>query len=319
MQTNKDNNEISYDAQKEEIKNLMKEKEIEINDITVKKDASGKIMINLYTSLCENVERPTCNIKKMAKILTKVFNENIVLLNQECGIRQNLDRCSFTFVSEDKQSLNIGISRTTKQDSKISGDSLVQTRLNDGKYLIALSDGMGSGKEAKKASKTAITMLEKLLSSGFDKDTSLRLINSSMLSLGKEDMYATLDIAVLDLYDKKLEFVKNGACPTFVKHNRNVEVLKSISLPSGIIDDIDLVVNDRELQDGDIIVMCTDGIIESSVEYTNKELWLKFLLEEIETDDVQKIADIVLKEAIDNCYGKPKDDMSIVVIKVNNK
>ena len=85
---------------------------------------------------------------------------------------------------------------------------------------------MGSGKEAKKASKTAITMLEKLLTSGFDKDTSLRLINSSLLAIGKEDMYATLDVAVLDLYAQKLEFIKNGACPTYVKHGRNVEVLR---------------------------------------------------------------------------------------------
>ena len=62
-----------------------------------------------------------------------------------------------------------------------------------------------------------------------------------------------------------------------------------------------------------------DVNIESSEEYTNKELWLKFLLEEIETEDVQKIADIILQEAIDNNYGKPKDDMTVIVARVNNK
>ena len=65
--------------------------------------------------------------------------------------------------------------------------------------------------------------------------------------------------------------------------------------------------------------MCSDGILESSEEFTNKELWLKFLLEEIETDDVQKIADIILKEAIDNNYGIPKDDMTVIVAKVKEK
>ena len=185
--------------------------------------------------------------------------------------------------------------------------------------LIAISDGMSSGKEAQKASKTAITMLEKLLSSGFDKDTSLRLINSTLTAIGKDDMYATLDISIFDLYEKKLEFIKNGACPTYVKHGRNVEVLKNISIPTGILDDIDLVVYDHELQNGDILVMCSDGILDSSEEYTNKELWLKFLLEEIETDDVQKIADIILQEAIDNNYGTPKDDMTVIAIKVKEK
>ena len=67
---------------------------------------------------------------------------------------------------------------------------------------------------------------------------------------------------------------------------------------------------------GDIIIMCSDGIIESNKEYQNKELWVKYLLEEINTDDVQKIADIIISEAIDNDYGKEKDDMTVIVAKV---
>ena len=132
-------------------------------------------------------------------------------------------------------------------------------------------------------------------------------------------MYATLDVAILDLYEGKLEFIKNGACPTYVKNRRNVEILKSLSLPTGILNDIDLVVYDRTLEDGDILVMCSDGILESCTEYTNKELWLKFLLEEMDTEDVQKIADIILQEAIDNNYGIQKDDMTVIVAKIKQK
>ena len=62
--------------------------------------------------------------------------------------------------------------------------------------------------------------------------------------------------------------------------------------------------------------MCSDGIIESNSEYENKELWLKYLLEEMETDNPQKIADIILAEAVDNNYGIPKDDMTVVVVKL---
>ena len=305
--------------EKEEIKVLLQEKEIEVKNISIKKETSGRTKVTLYTHTCEDVEKPACDVKKMGKILTKVFNENMILQKQECGIRLKNSICSYTYLSEDKQSLQIGIAKTTKSDSNISGDTLLQTKLEDGKYLIALSDGMGSGKVAKKASKTAITMLEKLLSAGFDKDSSLRLINSTLNAISEEDMYATLDIAVLDLYAGNLEFIKNGACPTYVKNNRNVQILKSISLPTGILSDIDLVVYDKDLQEEDILVMCSDGILESSEEYTNKELWLKFLLEEIETDDVQKIADIILQEAIDNNYGMPKDDMTVIVAKIKKK
>lgn len=311
--------EEEFKTEKEEIRTLLEEKEIYINNITIKEEQNGRKKVVLYTNSCEDVEKPACDIKKMGKIITKVCGEPMTLQKQECGLRLKNSICSYTYLSEDKQSMQVGIARTTKSDSLVSADVSLQTKLEDGKALLAISDGMGSGKEALKASKTAITMLEKLLSSGFEKDTSLRLINSTLSAISKEDMYATLDIAVLDLYAGNLEFIKNGACPTFVKNKRNVQILKSIALPSGIIDDIDLVVYDRDLQDGDIIVMCTDGILDSSEEYTNKELWLKFLLEEIETDDVQKIADIILQEAIDNNYGIPKDDMTVMVAKIKKK
>ena len=308
-----------YKKEKEEIKTLLEQKEIYITDILIKKDVKGKLTVTLYTNKCEDVEKPTCNIKKMIRIISSVLKENMVIQKQECGLRLNKSNCVYVFTSENKQSIQIGIAKTTKTDSSMSGDTSIQTKLEDGKYLLAISDGMGSGKDARQSSKLAISMLEKLLSSGFDKDTSLRLINSTLSTINQDDMYATLDIAIFDLYSGNLEFIKNGACPTYAKNKKDVEILKSVSLPTGIINDIDLVVYDKDLQDEDIIVMCSDGIIESTTEFTNKELWVKFLLEEIETDDAQKIADIILKEAIDNGYGKINDDMTVIVAKIKNK
>ena len=308
-----------FESQRKQIIKLLEEKEVIIKDATIKKQNSGRIEVTLYTAPCENVEKPACNLKKMAKIVSDVMKQNMVLQKQECALRTDVQDCIYVFVTDDKMLLQVGVAVTTKSGSIISGDANVQTKLEDGKYLIAISDGMGSGKEARKSSTMAIAMLNKLLSSGFDKDTSLRLINASLAAISEEDMYSTLDVSIFDLYAQNLEFIKNGACPTYVKNKRNVQVLKSLSLPTGILSDIDLVVYDKDLKDGDILVMCSDGILDSSEEYTNKELWLKFLLEDIETDDVQKIADIILQEAIDNNYGMPKDDMTVIVAKVKNK
>ncbi|MCL2354638.1 MAG: hypothetical protein FWC68_01910, partial [Oscillospiraceae bacterium] len=40
--------------------------------------------------------------------------------------------------------IQIGVARVTKNKSEISGDSSIQTKLVDGKYMLAISDGMGS-------------------------------------------------------------------------------------------------------------------------------------------------------------------------------
>ncbi len=65
--------------------------------------------------------------------------------------------------------------------------------------------------------------------------------------------------------------------------------------------------------------MCSDGILDSNIEYKNKELWVKYLLEDIEVTNPQKIADIILNESVDNNFGKIKDDMSVVVCKFIKK
>jgi len=159
-------------------------------------------------------------------------------------------------------------------------------------------------------------MLDRLLTSGFDKDLSIGLINSAINLNSSRETYATIDISVVDLHSGNVEFVKNGACPTFIKNKNKVEVIKAMSLPAGMLDSIDLVVYDKDLSDGDIIIMCSDGVVESNSEYTNKELWVKDLLENIETEDVQKIADLLVNESIDNNLGIARDDMTVLVAKV---
>ena len=312
-------NSDEYESEKKEVEDLLKEKSINVKEISIKKENTGKTIINAYTNICDDAEGKNCPIKPIEKVLNKVFDEKFVLQEQKCGIRLNKNICSYTFTSEDKFIIQTGIAKSKKHDSIVSGDNISQIRLGDGKYMLAISDGMGSGAEARRNSKIAISMLERLFSTGFDKETSINLINSAIMNANKEEMYATLDIEILDLYAGKLEILKNGACPTYIKKNRSVNIIKSTSLPAGIVNDISVDTYDTDLNDGDIVVICSDGIIESNNEYANKELWIKYLLEEIQTDSPERIADIILHEAIDNNFGKAKDDMTVIAFRVNKK
>ena len=311
----RDSKNEKYTDKKELIRKILMQKGIVISDIKIKKNDSDRTIVTIYTKDCdENIENMA---KKIGRVLTKVLQEKMTLQKKKSSLKPDNDSLAFSFISSDLYNLNVGIARAKKYDSPVSGDTSLQTKLNDGKYLLAISDGMGSGPEARKSSKIAIKMLERMLTSGFKKDVSIKMINSTLSANNDEDMYATLDILILDLYQGNIEFIKNGACPTYIKRNKEVELVKSISLPTGIINDIDLVVYDKDIKDGDIIVMCSDGIVESNTEYLHKELWLKYFLEELQTDDVQQIADLIISEAIDNDYGKEKDDMPVIVAKVS--
>lgn len=316
MQITKDEVD-EFAKEKEQMRKILKD--INIKEIAISKEDDGKYQVNIYTGICSNEDGSECFIKKIDKALEKVFQEKMVLQKQKCGLRASIETCVFTYTSEDKFTSQIGIAKSKKYDSIISGDTTIQTKLDDGKMLIAISDGMGSGPEARKSSKIAIKMLERLLSSGFNKDTALKLINNTISANTDDDMYATLDVSILDLYNGSMEFIKNGACPTFVKRDGKVEILKSVALPTGILSNIDLIEYNYNLEDGDIVVMCSDGIIDSNKEYASKELWVQEVLEDIETDDAQRIADILLCEARDNDFGKEKDDMTVIVFKVTKK
>ncbi len=311
--------EDPYKIQKDQIKILLEEKEITLRDITIKREESGRFLVNLYTNVCNSVDGSACGVKKIAKVLEKVLKDKMIIQKQKCALRENDDTCVFAFVSEDLYSLQVGLAKSKKDGSIISGDTTVQTKLEDGKYLLALSDGMGSGPDARKSSKIAIKMLERLLKSGFNNDTALKLINTTISANTDNDMYATLDVSILDLFKGDMKFIKNGACPTFIKRGENVEILKSVTLPTGILNNIDLVEYEYDLQDGDIVVMCSDGIINSNKEYINKELWVQEALEEIDSEDAQRIADLILREAIDNDFGKEKDDMTVLAYKVSER
>ena len=288
-------------------------KEILVDGIEINKQ-DNRYFIDVYLQENSKISENT-DIDKVQKVLEKCLNEKLMRNETKTKKLNKQGKRVFSYLSADKYVIQIGHATKIKDGSPVSGDSILQIRLNDGKYLVALSDGMGTGPEARKSSQIAIKMLERLLMSGFDKDTSIDLINTTIMNTN-EEIFATLDIAIIDLYNGKIEFIKNGACPTYVKNKKKVQIVKSLSLPAGILKDINLTIYDKDIDNQDILVMCSDGILDSNVEYKNKELWVKYVLEDIETTNSQKIADLILNEAIDNNYGIAKDDMSIIVCKL---
>ena len=319
---NKDLDQENVMTEKEKIKKLLEQKNIIAEDINIKKQKNNKLEVTLYVKPCNeyednnSLEVEECLADKIRPILSKFFKQELDIQLVDCTIQNDKEICYFKYTSKNKYSLQIGLAKTTKNGSPVSGDTSLKMKLQDGKQLIAISDGMGSGPNARKSSRIATQMLKRLLGSGFNKETSLDIINSNMCLNSEDDSYATLDIAIFDLFEGNVEFIKSGASPTYIKNRKHVDIIKNLTLPAGILNDIDLKISDRDLEENEILVMCSDGIIESNTEYENKDLWLKYLLEEMDTQNPQKIADIILAESIDNNFGIPKDDMTVIVCKL---
>ena len=297
-------------AKEKEIIYLLRSKYSNIVSCKIKQSRNGKYIISLAFS--DTQFKSKQYIINISNVLSKSIGARIGFLKDEMA--KNYIQ---TYSSEDEFSLQIGSSKITKDGNTVSGDCNLQMRLEDGKYLLAISDGMGSGKNARKGSKLAINTLEECLKLGFDDDEMIKIINDKVNFNTDAEMYSTLDFAILDMFLGNAKFVKSGACNTYIKNKQNVSIIKSDSMPVGIIENPGINVQNIQLHDGDIIVMCSDGLLEVKDDVSKD--WILEYLKNISTTNVQKIADLIVAEAIDHSYGIARDDITVIIAKVIEK
>ena len=307
--------ETIYTKKEQEIELLLKSKGIKIHQSRLKKLKNEKYIIELKLDFNDQRLREKEIETGIADVISKSIGSKMVF--QRDRIDEENKEYSQIYASEDKFVLQVGCAKTTKDGSTVSGDCSLQIKLADGKYLVAIADGMGSGEKARECSKITLRLVKQMLSAGFNGEESVKLINSRMNLAQNKEMYSSLDIAILDLYAGKIELLKNGACNTYVKNKKNIKQIKSENLPVGIVDNIELKSTTLEVNDGDIVVMYSDGIVDSK-ENVGKE-WIEDYLKNISTNNVQKIADLILTEAVDNSFGIAHDDMTVIVTKIVKK
>lgn len=209
---------------------------------------------------------------------------------------------------------SFGVAGRTKYGSELSGDVHSLIKIDRGKFLVALCDGMGSGESARESSELAVGLIESLSRAGLDSESVADLANS-LLSIPHGDAFSAADVAIIDLYAGICSVVKLGATFGLIVTDDGVKVLENSSLPLGVCED---TVHDSyalELKGGEIIVIMSDGISDaffSSVEAVE-------FIEREKTSNPQALAERILCEAINRCNGKPNDDMTCIAVKIYKK
>lgn len=208
--------------------------------------------------------------------------------------------------------LEVGIAQVAREGQSVSGDSYAVLPIKAGRQALLLSDGMGSGKEARQASLSAVRLMERLLAAGFQQEIIINTINTLLRLRYPAESFATMDLALLDLIQGEIELYKLGAPPSLIKSGASVKVLGSGSLPMGILEEIAPEKNICPIsRDGATFVMITDGLWEDPGE--PGENWLVATLKEIRHDHPQLIADRLIEEACNRFPRGVKDDLTVLV------
>lgn len=307
--------ENKFQKKEKELMTIFNGKDIPVKDVSIRKVKNGKYIVELEMNEIDSSLREKGRINNIADIISKFLGSKMVFQKDKRNEAKN--EYAQTYSSEDKFIMQVGSSKISKDDSESSGDSNLQMRLDDGKYILAISDGMGSGNLARENSRLVVKKLKSLLENGFEKQESISLINNSLSLKAEADEYATLDVCILDLFEGNISIIKNGACNTYIKNKKNISIVKSSEMPIGVGMEMDLKEKNIPVSDGDIILMCSDGLLESKDEV--KKDWVEEFLKNSSTNNVQKISDMILAEAIDNNYGIAEDDITVIVAKIMKK
>lgn len=219
-----------------------------------------------------------------------------------------------------------GIARAKKEKEEDSGDSFFMREFARGIYLIALSDGMGSGSIAAKESEQLLELLEKFMETGFHVDKSIVLLNTLIFLQKKEEHTLTLDTCEIDLYQGTCRFLKYGAGASFIKRGRRIWKVGGESLPLGVFSKQEPDESAYGLESGDYLIMMTDGVLDAFLEeqcqdedfnsyelLDQNDIEIKKVLADLSFQNPKQMAASIINVAITKAGGHVMDDMTVLV------
>lgn len=257
------------------------------------------------------------NIDKQKKTIVELAS-NILEQSMTVKLILNIsktEKSKIKLISTPKYSISTEIVSETKSGEEVSGDTYLQTELNDLRKLTVISDGVGSGKDASKSSTAVVNMLDRLLSGGFSEEKAIEIVNNIVKLKGEDELYASLDAAIINQRNGECYFIKLGAAPTYLIADGKVVVITSNSIPVGLVEDNEFVPICKKLKEGDFVIQVSDGIVPEGSDINNNYL-KNYLL----TCDYSKSAKQIAQEIKEILYlnngGALEDDATVIVNKI---
>ena len=288
------------DAQSEMIKETLANIDVATRDVQIK---------SLYPRLLKFsmvVEKPSATLLsgELKKELEVLFGESLKI--KVGKVRNKTMRIEVT--SSRNFKIRHGLAYIGKNADKVSGDSCLCENFQNGKTIIAISDGMGNGQTAKAESSRALRVLKCMMNFDVPVTEAVRVLAKLKQESNIEERFFSLDLCVVDKENGRAYFYKQAATTTFILRGEKVYRIEMPGLPIGAVNgsDIDELVIDLEAHD--TIIMCSDGVLDS---YENIESFERRIIENRQ-QDVQQTAQDLLHYTIKRTHGEVSDDMMIV-------
>ena len=141
-----------------------------------------------------------------------------------------------------------------------NGDTAWVGELQDGRWLAALSDGMGHGEQAAKESGQTVSLLRLCLDAGYTRSQTLTAVNGMMLLAGSGERFSTVDLVTIDLWTGQATLDKLGAAASWIAQGNMLTCVTGDALPLGILETVESRSSVVRLRAEDEVILMTDGV-----------------------------------------------------------
>lgn len=316
LEINKEfNNSVNFNYRIENnIVNILNKKGIKFKDVICLNNKEDRLIVRISMKACGG--RQVC-VKDILPLVNEISERCMCVCDEGCKIDPKTELCNIEFEETPKYHVASYVSRMNKHDEKENGDSYSFGKINDENYMIIISDGMGSGANAQHESKATVDLIEKFAVSGVSRATAINCVNSIMtLKFSEDEKFSTVDLCNIDLYSGEVSFTKVGATSSFIKRKDRVEVINSKTLPIGVLDKADIETRNKKLNNGDIIVMISDGVTDFDNNNAGKTGWIEEYLKNCNSNNPKELVEGLVRKSVQMGGGKAKDDITAVVSKI---
>lgn len=276
--------------------------------VEVTKNTGGRYEVHAEVESCQM----TGGCKEITSLLSQLLERPMEKVEGDC----RLGRCKLVFTEATPYRLLHAIASTPREGQSLSGDTGAALILPDGNQLLILSDGKGSGSDAHLQSSETVRLLCRLLYAGFTPTSAVRLANSVLGQQPDEEGFATIDLALIDLSSAKADLIKSGACATYIKRQNLVKRVESQSLPAGILDEADMELKSESLQNGDMLIMVSDGISDA---FADEKILMNEINRLSRQNSPRQLASALLASAKQQKENTAWDDMTVIAARLVEK
>ncbi len=121
-----------------------------------------------------------------------------------------------------------------KDGQEVCGDSLLHLITDDGRLILLLSDGMGTGEAANEASRRAVELVAGFARSGCSLASGVAAVLPVLAARFPQWGFVTLDLAEIDLFTGRASLLKYGAAPGLLLREGKLTRIASKALPAGL-------------------------------------------------------------------------------------